>query len=161
MRFAYLVIGLTSLLMFSACIFGNSDPEYYYDQYWKALGTTINEYYDNGCYIGKIYLQPREPSPDHFYFVESPEMLDSVFESISYHGQTTPRLDTLFPADGSLLIYSANFPRYLEDYGISVTDDTVFIDVTYTIPDRPPNPTIIPLVVPVGIVMSEDYYLFR
>lgn len=98
---------LTCLLCISACIFGDSDPDYTDSQrlYKKSVGETVVELFDNGYYVDDILLNPWEWSEDGFYIVESPDMLESVFEGIGYSGDNIPRLEDLFPEGGSLLIF--------------------------------------------------------
>ncbi len=87
-------------------------------------------------------------------------MLDSVFESISYHGEDTPRLETLFPEGGKLLILNEELgQRNFNAYEISASNDTIIIDVTSTYPSEPYDPGWYPLVIPVGFVTSDTYSL--
>ncbi len=143
-----------------ACIFGESEYEDHYEVWKKSVGTSVEDYFDNGCYIDEIILVPREPSPDRFYIVESPEMLDSVFTSISYSGGDIPRLETLFPEGGSLLIldYALLTGREILEYNVSADQDTITIDMTIRrwLNGPPLQPGFWPVVFPVGFVCSEE-----
>jgi len=152
MRFLYSCICI-AILLSSACIFGNSDPEVLHMVFVKSLGTDIDEYFDNGCFFDEILLTPRVPSQDNFYLVESPELLDSVFEQIVYQGSGTPRLDTLFPEGGSLLILDTIYGWDFRSYEISASRDSVIIDISGTLPPIPYQ-WVPPMVIPVGIVTS-------
>ncbi|MCK4506887.1 MAG: hypothetical protein KAW14_14820 [Candidatus Aegiribacteria sp.] len=149
---------LTCILFTAACIFGDSDPDYTDSQrlYKKSVGEIVVELFDNGYYVNDILLEPWEFSQDGFYIVESPDMLDSVFENIGYSGDSVPRLEDLFPEGGSLLIFSK---RYLNigdkilEHQISADLDTIVVDMTvrdWPGPQEPGNCSTV--VFPIGFI---------
>ena len=161
MRQVVVVLTVTCVLITAVCIFGESEPEYedYHAVSKKSVGASVEEYFDNGCYIDDIILEPHEHSPDGFYIIESPDMLDSVFNSISYGGGDIPRLETLFPEGGKLLILDTYiiFAEEILEYQISADQDTIIIDITVRKwLDGPYNPCIWNVVVPVGFVCSGE-----
>lgn len=121
----------------------------------------MEQYFDNGYIINAIVLHPRQQSHDGFYLVESPEMLDSIFELISYEFEYTPRLETFFPEDGMLLIFEWNlfYGDDLLDYQISTVGDTVLVDLDvrdWSLDGDPIDPGIWVHVFPIGIECDEE-----
>ncbi len=152
---------LAFILSTTGCIFGGSDPDYTdsHRLYKKSVGEIVVEFFDNGCYVDDILLEPLEWSQDGFYIVESPDMLKAVFEYIGYSGDSVPRLEHLFPEGGSLLIF---YHRYVYigdqilEYQISADLDTIVIDMTvrdWPGPQEPGNCSFV--VVPIGFICSE------
>jgi hypothetical protein len=157
-KFSASLIG--SVLLVSGC---STEPQYEdrTEEVSKVLKNSVEVLIDNGYIIsGEEILVPFEVSQDGFYFVDSPELLDSVFRSINYPSPESPRLDTLFPEGGSLLVldHKLFFSEELLDHTISFSDDTVRVSLSIRRwIDRPYEPGIWDLVFPMGIVfMTPD-----
>jgi len=118
----------TSALLAVACSTG---PEYrdYQLEMVKVLPLSIAQVIDRGDFEEQIILYPVEPAQDRFYVVESPEYLDSLFNMIEYQSATTPRLDTLFPDNGILVLLDLyiGWDDDLLGYQISHSADTLRI----------------------------------
>ncbi len=153
MRIPFL-LAATGFLFICACIFDNDEPTFTYEKYETTLDFEIESIEDNGYYIDKIHLEANEVSPNHFYVIESPEMLDSVFSLISYSGESTPLLDDFFPDNGVLVIFDGGtYYNDCYDHTISFSDSSLFIDVTFEVPDKPLDPCPpLDFVIPVGVV---------
>lgn len=121
------VATLTALIAFAGC--GGPDWEYYTREYSTVLPFDILSAYDLHLFENELNMQPIEYSEDGFYLIESPEHLDSVFYSIQYLYDWTPRLDTIFPEDGQLVLFDYFYPcgTQLLEYGISSSQDTLRI----------------------------------
>ena len=149
---SYLTVAMvTAALIGSACLFGSEEVEAFTEQHRKVLSGEIEQLYDNGYRDGSdIILVPWEYSEDNFYLVESPDMLDSVFEVIEY-----PGIDTLFPEDGMLLIlhFDNGWERILGDYSYSFSGDTVIVDLTVYDNPGPHNPVVWNWVFPIGVTL--------
>ncbi len=150
------LLAVVSLLTVSACLFDSDDDRQYKDrseQKYKVITGEIDQLFDNG-YMRSVntILNPFEYSEDGFYFVESPEMLDSIFSAVNY-----PGIDTLFPEDGMLLIYCHHilFCEDITEYTYSFKDDTVQVDLTIRKwLDGPYEPGIWNLVFPIGLTLK-------
>lgn len=129
-----------SALLAVACSTG---PEYrdYQLEMVKILPLSIAQVIDWGDFEEQIILYPREPAQDRFYVVESPEYLDSLFSIIVYQSATTPRLDTLFPDNGILVLLDlyVDWEEDLLGYQISHSADTlrVLLEIREWLVDLP------------------------
>lgn len=154
-----LVLVIISLsVVFSAC--DNDDYEDRTVEFTTILSSDVQLLADNGYMTGtESILYPYESSPDHFYFVESPEMLDSMFQNIGYPDDYSgPPLDSLFPEGGSLLIL--DIPAAVEDevldYGFGYSGDTVTVVVEIRNWDGVVMPGIREIVFPIGVVLQDS-----
>jgi len=120
------ILLVMSALLAVACSTG---PEYrdYQLELVKVLPSSIAQVIDRGDFEEQIILYPVEPAQDRFYVVESPEYLDSLFYLIEYQSATTPRLDTLFPDNGILVLLDLLifWEEDLLGYQISYSADTL------------------------------------
>lgn len=120
------ILLVMSVLLAVACSTG---PEYrdYQLEMVKVLPLSIAQVIDRGDFEEQIVLYPFEPAEDRFYVVESPEYLDSLFYMIEYQSATTPRLDTLFPDNGILVLLDLYicWEEDLLGYQISHSADTL------------------------------------
>ncbi len=140
-------------VLFCACVSDNEEFSYLSTKYETELDVEIESIVDNGYYLDEIHLTPYEISPDNFYALESPAMLDSVFTSISYSGVDTPHLEDLFPDNGILVIYYESTFYDCSDHTISFSDSSLFIDVTFKVPLEPHDPCPpLDLVFPIGVM---------
>ena len=109
------------LLTFSACITSPEDYPYEYrsEQWEKTLSADIDQIFYHGFrkHYNQILL-PYEYSEDGFYLLNSPEMLDSIFMEVNY-----PGIDTLFPEDGVLLLFTTSV-----FFGHELTDNVIFFN---------------------------------
>lgn len=143
--------------LFCNC-FLNPSPTIVHQTDYVYLGYDIAEIIDNGEFSKSIEdIMPFEFADNHFYLIESPEHLDSVFQTISYrHLYSGPRLEDLFPENGILLLY-LDYPWGSDgciDHEVSFSADTVFIDVSLT---ENPNlksgeKSIYYLIIPIGVI---------
>jgi len=92
-----------------ACVFGSSEDDLVFEKTEKELDFVIESTINNNYFVNKITLVPRQTHSDCFYLIESPDLQDSVFSSISYSGETTPVLEDLFPDHGMFLIYDGTY----------------------------------------------------
>jgi len=158
---AFISVLLSASVLFSGCM---SDVDYNdrTEEITKVLKGEVRHFFDNGYIIsGNAILVPYECSSDDFYLIGSPDELDSVFMEINYPSMGSPRLDTLFPEEGELLIYDCHEIRPLEelkDYSISVSGDTLRLALCireWMRPGPPPQSTPWYCVFPIGIVFDQ------
>lgn len=137
-----------------ACIFDSSEDDLILQRVEKELDFEIASLIDNGHFIEKITLVPRQINPDLFYLIESPDLLDSVFSSISYSGETTPLLENLFPENGMLLIYDGILAGQgiLDKYQISAIHNTLYLEFEWAPYEDLPDPCAFSWVFPIGII---------
>ncbi|MDM7991972.1 MAG: hypothetical protein QUS11_01525 [Candidatus Fermentibacter sp.] len=148
----------------AALLSGCNDDDYGYEDrtevFTTVLPRNVQQLFDNGYMTSfDVLLVPCASSPDHFYFVESPEMLDSVFHHIYYPDEYSgPPLDSLFPEGGSLLVldFSALCEDEVMDYGLSFSGDTVRVAVDIRNHDGLVMPGIQEVVFPIGVVLQDS-----
>jgi hypothetical protein len=123
-----------------------------------VLKYNVEQIFDNGFMISfNEILVPSQYSQDGFYLVDSPDMLDSVFQEINYPSPESPRLDTLFPDGGSLLVLDHHliWGDELLDYACGFNGDTVRVSLSVRRwLNRVYDPGLRYLVVPIGIVFE-------
>lgn len=148
-------ISISSLLIFAACITDSADDDSYEIislQFEKTLTGEIDQIFYNGYMrSNNRILDPYETSEDGFYIVESPEMLDSIFQEVNY-----PGIDTLFPENGVLVIfnYYLIFRHELTDNVVFFTDSTLKVHLTIRDWDMLTDPGVWEFVFPVGITFK-------
>jgi hypothetical protein len=151
------ILYLCSALLVTGC---STEPEY--DdrtvELSEILKNTVEQVFDNGYIMsGNDILVPYQISQDGFYLVDSPEQLDSVFRYIYYPSPDSPRLDSLFPDGGSLLVLDQSllFCEEIINHTYSFSKDTVLITLTVRRwLDRIYDPGIWFFVFPIGIVFE-------
>lgn len=150
------LLGVLFLLTSSACLFDSSEEDQYEDSYEhksRVVTGEIKELFDNGFRRStNVILSPYQQSADGFYLVESPEMLDSIFSEVNY-----PGLETFFPNDGMLLIFTMNLFFYQEiaEHAYSFNEDTIHVDyVVRSWLDGPYEPGIWYIALPIGITLE-------
>ena len=160
MRFK--INGLSWTLALSAILLCGCSTDSEYEDNTVELSTVLKNsvelLIDNGYMMdGSEILVPYEISQDGFYLLDSPEMIDSVFQHIYYPSPDSPRLDTLFPDGGSLLILDHRLflCEELLDYTLSYSGDTVRVSLSVrTWVDRPYEPGFWDFVFPMGVVFN-------
>ncbi len=147
----------------AAALYGCNAHDGYEDrivEYTTVLSCDVHHLVDNGFMTDtNTLLSPFESSPDNFYFVETPAMLDSVFSYVGYPQEYSgPPLDSLFPEGGSLLILdiSAAVEDEVLDYGFSFSGDTVKVTVEIRNWDGVAMPGIREIVFPIGAVLLDS-----
>ncbi|RKZ06341.1 hypothetical protein DRQ25_14130 [Candidatus Fermentibacteria bacterium] len=115
------------MLVLSIACNSGPDYDYYTREYHTVLPYVIETVIDQYLYIGDLYLDPYEYSNDNFYLIDSPAQLDSTFRYIDYMWENTPRLDTLFPEDGDLLLFDFLLccSHELLEYSLESNQDTL------------------------------------
>ncbi len=103
------------------------DYEYYTGEYYTVLPYVIETVMDQHLYIGEVNLVPYDYSDDNFYLIESPMQLGSTFQYIDYMWENAPRLDTLFPEDGDLVLFNFMLvcSHELVEYSLESNQDTL------------------------------------
>lgn len=123
------MLRVSIILVLALSIACNSGPdyEYYTNEYYTVLPYVIEDVTDRYLYIGELTLDPYEYSDDRFYLIESPSHLDSVFRYIDYMWESTPRLDSLFPEDGDLVLFDFLLccSHELLEYSLESNQDTL------------------------------------
>ncbi|MCD4847249.1 MAG: hypothetical protein K8R76_03555 [Candidatus Aegiribacteria sp.] len=124
-----ILFGLSALLVFFGC--GGPDWEYFTREYFTVLPFDILAVFDQNVYENELSAMPYVHSGDGFYLIESPAHLDSVFEYIDYWYDWVPRLDTLFPEDGYLVMLDYFYPcgTQLLDYSYNFNMDSLKITI--------------------------------
>lgn len=120
-------ISIILILVVSIACNSGPDYEYYTKEYCTVLPYVIETVLDQYLYIGELSLVPYEFSDDFFYLIESLTQLDSTFEFIDYMLDTTPRLDSLFPEDGDLVLFDFLLccSHELLEYNLESNQDTL------------------------------------
>ncbi len=143
--------------LFCNC-FLNPSPTVVHQTDFATLGFEVAETIDHGEFSKVIEdIWPFELADNHFYLIESPEDLDSIFQPISYcHLYSGPGLEDLFPENGMLLLYFDTVwssTAYI-DHKISFSADTISIDVSLTEnPDlKSGDKGIYYLIIPIGVI---------
>ena len=155
MKKTVIILSISLLLLFSACITDSSDDDSYEIvnlQFEKTLTAEIDQIFYNGYMrSNNIILRPYEYSEDGFYIVESPEMLDSIFSQVNY-----PGIDSLFPVNGILVIFDYHFAlrQGLTGNVAFFTDSTLRVDLTIREWDMLTDPGVWEFVLPVGITFK-------
>lgn len=155
-------LGLSWTLVLSVVLVSGCSTDSEYEDRTVQLSTvlknSVESLIDNGYMMdGSEILVPFEVSQDGFYLLDSPEMIDSVFQHIYYPSPESPRLDTLFPNGGSLLVldHKLFLCEELLDYSLSFSGDTVRVALSVrTWVDRPHEPESWAFVFPMGIVFQ-------
>ena len=154
-------IGLVTACL--AALLSGCDDDGYEDrtvEFTTVLSSDVHHLVDNGYMTDTdMLLSPYESSPDYFYFVETPMMLDSVFSYVGYPQEYSgPPLDSLFPDGGSLLILFiyANVEDEVLDYDFSFYGDTVKVVVEIRNWDGIVMPGIREIVFPIGVVLQDS-----
>ena len=145
----------TLVLLFSACITDSSE-DYPYGYRSEHLEKTMADEIDQIFYHGYLrnhssILEPYEYSEDGFYLIESPEMLDSIFQVVNY-----PGIDTLFPENGVLLVFATymNFGHEITDNVFYFSDSTLKMDLRIREWEGLYDPGVWQYVFPVGITFK-------
>jgi hypothetical protein len=154
------ILGVFAMSL-AAMLAGCNDYEDRTVELTKVLTDDVQQFIDNGYMIGSnIILEPFEESPDGFYFVDSLEMLDSVFCEVYYPPDYTgPELDSLFSDGGSLLVldYYIAMEEDILDHAFFCSGDTVTVVLTIRRwLDTCPNPGMWECVFPMGIVLQQQ-----
>lgn len=123
------MLRVSIILILATSMACNSGPdyEYYTNEYYTVLPYVIGTVMDQYIYIGELSLCPYEYSDDNFYLIGSPTQLDSTFRYIDYMLESTPRLDTLFPEDGDLVLFDFLLccSHELLEYSLESNQDTL------------------------------------
>ncbi len=150
------LLGVLFLLISSACVFDSSNEDQYEDSYERksrVITGDVKELFDNGFRRStSVILSPYQESADGFYLVESPEMLDLIFSEVNY-----PGLETLFPEDGMLLIFTMKLfsNQDIAEHAYSFNEDTIHIDyVVRSWLDGPYEPGMWYIAMPMGITLE-------
>ena len=95
-------------LLLSGCVFDSNKTDHSTARYTKTLPFNVAQISDEGFYGDDVmWLEWYEYPDDNFFLVESPEMIDSLFE---YVYPNTDFLSSLFPENGMLLIHVSPLP---------------------------------------------------
>ena len=128
-KYKSIIFGLSVLLFLFGC--SGPDREYFTREYFTVLPFDILAVFDQHVYKNEVSLIPYVQSGDGFYFIESPAHLDSVFEYIDYLYDWVPRLDTLFPEDGYLVMLDYFYPcgTQLLNYSYNYNMDSLIVTI--------------------------------
>ncbi len=155
MKKTVIILSISFLLIFAACITDSSDDSSYEIvnlQFEKTLTAEIDQIFYNGYMrSNNIILRPYEYSEDGFYIVESPEMLDSIFSQVNY-----PGIDSLFPENGILVIlwFSLFYNHELTGNVVFFADSTLKVHLTIRDWDMLTDPGVWGFVMPVGVTFK-------
>jgi len=115
-------------LLLSGCVFDSDKTDHSTARYTKTLPFMLAQISDQGFYGDDVmWLEWSEYSDDDFYLVESPEMIDSVFE---YVHPNADFLSNLFPENGMLLIHVSDLPYgwSASEHILTLEGNTVILD---------------------------------